>query len=202
MTVVVQAVGTGVRNVRVLTRDSLHPIPQWAALEGCTAALLMAEHDDAKQASGHCARACGVLTRVRSACLWRAQRACATPLPQGGAKARSSAREQRGVDDRTQRRKASKRAVRVSLWRADACAQGMPVARTACVRYASSSGRGQNRSSAHGQRDVAVCLTSSAASAFVVTVVICPLARSLVAVADRSLHVLVSLPRVWRVRSH
>jgi len=64
-----EAVGTGVRNVRTLTRDSLHPIPQWAALEGCTAAVLMAEHDDAKQASGQCARACGALTRVRSACL-------------------------------------------------------------------------------------------------------------------------------------
>jgi len=50
-----QAVGTGVRNLRALTRDSLHPIPQWAALEGCTAAVLMAEHDDAKQASGQCA---------------------------------------------------------------------------------------------------------------------------------------------------
>ena len=64
----------------------------------------------AEEASGQCARACGALTRVRRACLRRAQRACATPLPQGGAKAESSAR---------------------------------------------------------GQRDVAVCLTSSAASAFV-----------------------------------
>jgi len=140
VTAVVQAVGTGVRNVRAL----IHPIPQWAALEGCTAALLMAEHDDAKQSSGQCARACGALTRVRSACLWRAQPACATPLPQGGAKARSSARGQRGVDGRAPGRKAGKRAVRVSLWRAEACAQGVPVARTACVRYASSSGRGQS----------------------------------------------------------
>ena len=56
---------------------------QWAALEGCTAALLMAGNDDAKQASGQC-------------------------------------------------------------WRAYACAQCVPVARTACVRYASSSGRGQS----------------------------------------------------------
>jgi len=71
---------------------------------------VMAEHDDAEEASGQCARACGALTRVRRACLWRARRACATPLPQGGAKPKSSA---------------------------------------------------------HGQRDVAVCLTSSAASAFV-----------------------------------
>jgi len=110
MATVEQAVCTGVRNVRALTRDSLHPIPQWAALEGCTAVALMAEHDDAEHASGQCARACGALTRVRRACLQRAQRACATPLPRGGAKARSSAR---------------------------------------------------------GQRDVAVCLTSSAASAFV-----------------------------------
>ena len=92
-----QAVGTGVRSVRVLTRDSLHPIPQWSALEGCTAAVLMTEHDDAKQASGQCARVCGALTRVRRACLWRAQRVCATPLPQGGVTGRSSAREQRDV---------------------------------------------------------------------------------------------------------
>jgi len=48
VTAVVQAVGTGVCNVRALTRDSLHPIPQWTALEDCTAALLMTEHDDAK----------------------------------------------------------------------------------------------------------------------------------------------------------
>jgi len=71
---------------------------------------VMTEHDDAEEASGQCARACGAMTRVRRACLWRARRACATPLPQGGAKAESSTR---------------------------------------------------------GQRDVAVCLTSSAASAFV-----------------------------------
>jgi len=145
MATVEQAVGTGVHNVRALTRDSLHPIPQWPSLEGCTVAVLMAEHDDAKQASGQCARACGALTRVRSACLWRAQRACATPLPQGGAITRSSARGQRGVDDRGRRRKTGKRTVRVSLWRADACAQGVPVAPTACVRYASSSGRGQSK---------------------------------------------------------
>jgi len=110
MSGVEQAVCTGIRNVRSLTQVSLHSIPQWAALEGCTAVAWMAEHDDAKQASGQCARACGALTRVRRACLWRAQRACAAPLPQGGAKERSSAR---------------------------------------------------------GQLDVAVCLTSSAASAFV-----------------------------------
>ena len=95
MTTVEQTVYTGLRNVRALTRDSLHPIPQWAALEGCTAVALMAEHDDTKQTSGQCACVCGALTRVRRACLWRAQRACATPLPQGRAKARSSARGQR-----------------------------------------------------------------------------------------------------------
>ena len=33
---------------------------------------LMAEHDDARQASRQCARTCGALTRVRRACLWRA----------------------------------------------------------------------------------------------------------------------------------
>jgi len=78
-----QTVCTGVRNLRTLTRVSLCPIPQWATLEGCTAVALMAEHDDTEQASGQCARACGALTRVRRACLWRAQRACATPHPQG-----------------------------------------------------------------------------------------------------------------------
>ena len=34
----------------VLTRRvSLRPIPQWAALQGCTAVALMAEHDDARK---------------------------------------------------------------------------------------------------------------------------------------------------------
>ena len=92
MTTIEQAVCTGVRNLRAFTRVSLRPIPQWAALEGYTAVALMAEHDDAGQASGQCARACGALTRVHSA-----QRAGATPLPEGGAKARSSARGQRDV---------------------------------------------------------------------------------------------------------
>jgi len=45
MTGVEQVVYTGVRNVRTLTRVSLHPIPK-----GCTAVALMAEHDDAKKA--------------------------------------------------------------------------------------------------------------------------------------------------------
>ena len=58
---------------------------------------LMAEHDNAKQANRQCAYTCGALTRVRRACLWRAQRACATPLPQGGTKATSSVRGQRDV---------------------------------------------------------------------------------------------------------
>jgi len=61
------------------------------------AVALMAEHDDAEHASGQCVRACGALTRVRRACLRRAQHACATPLPRGGDKARSSARGQRDV---------------------------------------------------------------------------------------------------------
>jgi len=67
------------------TRGSLRPIPQWVTLEGCTAVEVMAE-----EASGQCARACGALTRERRACLRRARRACATPLPQGGAKARTA----------------------------------------------------------------------------------------------------------------
>jgi len=69
MAAIEQAVCTGERNVRALTWVSLHPIPQWDALECCTAVALMAEHDDAKQASGQCACACGALTRVRRACV-------------------------------------------------------------------------------------------------------------------------------------
>jgi len=87
MTTVEQTVCTGIRNVRALTRDSLHPIPQW------------------------------------------------TELGSHGS----------GVDGKERRRKTGKRAVCACLWRADACAQGVPVARTACVRYTSSSGRGHNK---------------------------------------------------------
>ena len=75
MAAVEQAVCTGVRNVRSLTRVSLYPIPEWGTLEGCTVVALMTEYDDTKQASGQCACACGALTRVRRASLWRAQRA-------------------------------------------------------------------------------------------------------------------------------
>ena len=39
---------------------------------------LMAEHDDARQASRQCARTWGALTRVRRACRWRAQQAVPT----------------------------------------------------------------------------------------------------------------------------
>jgi len=39
---------------------------------------LMAEHDDARQVSRQYARTCGALTRVRRACLWRAQQAVPT----------------------------------------------------------------------------------------------------------------------------
>ena len=39
---------------------------------------VMTEHDDAEEASGQCARACGALTRVRRARLWRAQQAVPT----------------------------------------------------------------------------------------------------------------------------
>jgi len=82
-----QPVCTGARNLRALTRVSLRPLPQWAALQGCTAAALMAEHYNAEKSSGQCARACGALARVRA----------------------------------------------------------LPVARTTCVRYASSSGRGKSK---------------------------------------------------------
>ena len=77
-TTIGQTVCSGVRNLRACTRVSVRPIPQWAALEGCTAVALMSEYDDARQARRQCARACGALTRVRRACLWRAQQAVPT----------------------------------------------------------------------------------------------------------------------------
>ena len=85
MAAIEQTVCTGERNVRALNRVSLHPIPQWDALEGWTTVALMAEYDDAKQASGQCARACGVLTRLGSACLLRAQRLFLRAWPKRGA---------------------------------------------------------------------------------------------------------------------
>ena len=39
---------------------------------------LMVKPGDARQASRQCARTCGALTRVRRACLWRAQQAVPT----------------------------------------------------------------------------------------------------------------------------
>jgi len=45
---------------------------------------LMAEHGDARQASRQCARTCGALTRVRRACLWRAQQAVPTSTDRMG----------------------------------------------------------------------------------------------------------------------
>jgi len=62
-----------------------------------------------------------------------------------------------GADDRARQRKTGKWAVCACLWRSDACAQGVPLPQ--CGAKA--------RISARAQRDVAVCLTSSAASAFV-----------------------------------
>ena len=56
MTTIEQTVYTGVRNLRTYTRVSLRPIPQWAALESCTGVALMAEYDDARQASRQCVR--------------------------------------------------------------------------------------------------------------------------------------------------
>jgi len=66
----------GVRGLRVCTRFSLRPIR--AALEGWAAVAVMTEHGGARRAGGQCARACGALTRVRRACLWRAQQAVPT----------------------------------------------------------------------------------------------------------------------------
>jgi len=73
MTTIDQTVYTGVRNLRACTRISLRPIPQWTALEGYTTVALMTEYDDARQGNRQCVRACGALTRVRRAYLWRAQ---------------------------------------------------------------------------------------------------------------------------------
>ena len=77
------------------------------------------------------------------------------------------------VDDRVRRRNAGKRAVRACMWRAYACAQCLWRAQRACATPLPHGGA-RARSSARGQRDFAVCLTRSAASAFVVVVVICP----------------------------
>ena len=78
MTTIEQAVCTGVRNLRACTQGFPTPYPPRAALQGCTAVALIVEHDDARHANRHCTSACGALTRVRSACLWRAQRAVPT----------------------------------------------------------------------------------------------------------------------------
>ena len=59
-----------------------------------------------------------------------------------------------GADGRARQRRAGNLVVCACLWRADACAQGVPMARTACVRYVSSSGQAKARSSARGQRGV------------------------------------------------
>jgi len=66
-----------------------------------------------------------------------------------------------GVDGRSRRRNAGRQAVCACLWRADACAQCVPVARTACVRYASCGQRGVDgriRRRKPGRRAVCVCL--------------------------------------------
>ena len=67
VTTIDQVVCTGVRNLRACTRVSLRPIPQWAALQGCTAVVLMAEHDDARQNDN--SRAGSVHGCTQSACL-------------------------------------------------------------------------------------------------------------------------------------
>ena len=62
----------------VLARGVPYALSRRAALEVCTAVALMAEHDDARQASRQCARAFDALTRVRRVCLWRAHQAVPT----------------------------------------------------------------------------------------------------------------------------
>ena len=64
---------------------SLHPIPQWAALEGCTAVALMAEHDDARQNDNN--RAGSVHGCSQSACL---HAVFPTPYPTVGGTGRSA----------------------------------------------------------------------------------------------------------------
>jgi len=76
MTTIEQEVYTGVRNLRACTQGFPTPYPAVGGTGGLHGAN--AEHDDARQGIRHCARACGALTRVRRAYLWRAQRAVPT----------------------------------------------------------------------------------------------------------------------------
>ena len=62
---------------------SLRPIPQWAALEGCTAVALMAEHDDARQARPMTTIEQAVCTGVRN--LRACTRFSLRPIPQWAA---------------------------------------------------------------------------------------------------------------------
>ena len=59
---------------------SLRAIPHWAALEGCTAVALMAEHDDARQARPMTTIEQAVCTGVRN--LRASTRFSLRPIPQ------------------------------------------------------------------------------------------------------------------------
>jgi len=88
---------------------------------------LVAGHGDAGRARPMAAVGRAVRGCARSACL---HAVFPTPYP-GGAGGLGGG----GGDDRAWRREAGRRAVCARLWRADACAQGVPVARTAGSPY-------------------------------------------------------------------
>ena len=90
---------------------SLHPIPQWVALEGCTAVALMAD-DDARQARPMTTIEQAVCTGERNL---RAHADSPTPYPTVGG---TGGLNGSGADGRAWRRKTGKQAVCAHLWRA------------------------------------------------------------------------------------
>jgi len=78
MPTIEEVVYTGERNLRAFTQGFPTPYPAVGGTGGLHGSGADDRNDDARQASRHCASACGALTRVRRACLWRAQRAVPT----------------------------------------------------------------------------------------------------------------------------
>jgi len=83
---------------------------------------LMAEHDDTRQARPMTTIDQAVCTGERNL---RAHADFPTPYPTVGG---TGGLNGSGADSRAWRRKTGKQAVCAHLWRADACAQGVPVA--------------------------------------------------------------------------
>ena len=121
-----------------------------SALEGCTAVALMAEHDDARQARPMTTIEQAVCTGERN--LRACTRISLRPILQWAALEGCTAVAQMT----TWRRKTGKQAVCAHLWRADACAQGVPVARTAGGPY----GYGSNGDSQEDARVQGIRRTS------------------------------------------